>query len=1104
MIRENRDQSSHPNSPRPGDEHPSDWIVKPYSIVLSAFILFVLIFVITLFLGWRQFEERKMITLTDDKTTASLLTYIIKERNKATIEILQSYAHRPLFVAAVKNKDVAGVHRHMSDLKKNAEIDLTFVTDKRGFLWANFPIFPEAIGKDLSSRDWYKGISSHWNPYISTVFKLIIGDKPLAAAYCVPIFDGKEMVVGVLATSQRLDFLEDINQRLPLDPNIKVSITDQKGQILYSNNYSYKGNITDYRFFPIVEQALKAKKQQLEISDPQGDQEKIYLTVVPVIDFGWSVIIERPLKDIYSFVIKSFIGMGVISFLLFLLIVSFMVYLRKVLLSRKTVELLQAEVKLRQGEERHRNILKTAMDGFWAVDMQGRLLEVNDAYCRMSGYSAQELLTMRIPDLEVAEADDDTAAHIQKIMAQGEDRFESLHHRKDGSIFDVEVSVQHQPVGGGRFVVFLQDITDRKRTEEALLNERNLIASIMETSPVGITTVDFMGRINFANSKAIAILGLSKDEISQTTYNAPKWHISDLDGKPFPDDLLPFNIVMSTGKSVLDVQHAIQWPDGKRILLSINGAPMIDASGKVIGMVASIEDITARKQTEENYRMLFREMLDGFALHEIICDGEGNPTDYRFRSINPAFEQMTGLKEKEIVGRTVLDVLPSIERNWIGIYGKVALTGEPAVFESYSAELKKHFAVTAFRPAPKQFACIFADITERKKAEEEQAKLEAQLQQAQKMESVGRLAGGVAHDFNNMLGLIIGHAELALERVDPTHPLQTDLQEIRKAAERSANLTRQLLAFARKQTIEPKVLDLNETVESMLRMLQRLIGEDIELKWQPEANLWPVKIDPSQLDQTLANLCVNSRDAISGVGKLTIETANTSFDEDYSATHAGFVPGEYVRLTVSDSGCGMDKETLLHLFEPFFTTKGMGKGTGLGLAMVYGIVKQNRGFINVYSEPEQGTAFTIYLPRHLGETEKTLPQGKHEPALRGQETILLVEDEPDILSLTMMLLERQGYTVLAASTPNEALRLAQEYVGEIHLLMTDVVMPEMNGRDLAKTLLDLYPHLKRLFTSGYTADVIAHHGVLDEGVHFIQKPFSIRSLAAKVRDALDS
>ena len=396
------------------------------------------------------------------------------------------------------------------------------------------------------------------------------------------------------------------------------------------------------------------------------------------------------------------------------------------------------------------------------------------------------------------------------------------------------------------------------------------------------------------------------------------------------------------------------------------------------------------------------------------------------------------------------------------------------------------------------------DITERIRLEKERTALEAQFQQAQKMDSVGRLAGGVAHDFNNMLTVILGNVAMALEQADPTQPLHTDLIEIRKAASRSTDLTRQLLAFARKQVVAPKVLDLNDTVVGIIKMLQRLIGEDISLKWLPAADLWPVKVDPSQIDQILANLCINARDAIKGVGNIAIETGNYTFDEDYCAVHAGFAPGEYVRLSVSDNGHGIDKEALANIFEPFFTTKGPGEGTGLGLATVYGAVKQNNGFINVYSEPGTGTTFTIYLPRHEGGAGEEQAADVAAPLARGQETILLVEDEPSILKLTMRILTRQGYAVLPAKSPAEALRLASEHKGTIHLLMTDVVMPEMNGRDLAKDLQSRYPSLKVLFMSGYTANIIVHQGVLDQGVQFIQKPFSIDDIAAKARQVLDS
>ncbi len=316
-----------------------------------------------------------------------------------------------------------------------------------------------------------------------------------------------------------------------------------------------------------------------------------------------------------------------------------------------------------------------------------------------------------------------------------------------------------------------------------------------------------------------------------------------------------------------------------------------------------------------------------------------------------------------------------------------------------------------------------------RKAVEEKSLLEAQLYQAQKMESVGRLAGGVAHDFNNMLTVILGHSGMALMDMQPDDALFEEMREIQKAAERSADLTRQLLAFARKQTVAPRVLDLNETISGMLKMLQRLIGEDISLNWLPETYLWPVKVDPSQIDQILANLCVNARDSISDIGSITIETKNVSACTDTCARSSDFKPGMFVSLSISDTGCGMDKETQSQIFEPFFTTKAVGEGTGLGLATVYGAVKQNNGFINVKSEPGQGTRFTICLPRYQSMVETEQPEKSPETFMRGQDTILVVEDELAILKMTTLMLEKHGYTVLAANNPDEAIRLASEHKG---------------------------------------------------------------------------
>ncbi|MFH0727379.1 MAG: response regulator [Pseudomonadota bacterium] len=519
-------------------------------------------------------------------------------------------------------------------------------------------------------------------------------------------------------------------------------------------------------------------------------------------------------------------------------------------------------------------------------------------------------------------------------------------------------------------------------------------------------------------------------------------------------------------------------------------------------------NITERKRAEEALRKSEEWLKSVFRVAPI---GIGVAKNRILQDVNPRLCEMTGYTQAELIGTSARVLYPTREEfEYVGRekYRQISKTGAGEVETRFRTKdgsvIDVLLASTPMNSLKFSAGMTFTalDITERKRAAVEKEKLQTELFQAQKMEAIGRLAGGVAHDFNNMLSIILGRAELARMKIKSSDLLYKDLCDIEAVGKRSANLTRQLLGFARKQAITPKILNLNNTIASLLKMLRRLIGEDVGLLWKPAADLWPVKMDPAQIDQILANLVINARDAIKDVGKVIIETGNVVLDEAYCAVHKGFVPGEFTLLAVSDDGCGIDRKTLPNIFEPFFTTKDIGKGTGLGLATVYGITKQNHGFINAYSELGRGSTFKIYLPRYGGGSAGGTAEAPVGSVTGGSETILLVEDEPEILGVVTTMLESLGYAVLSVESPDEAIRLTREHSGEIHLVITDVVMPEMNGRDLSDRLLSLYPNLKCLFMSGYTANVIAHHGVLDEGVRFIQKPFSMRDLAATIRQIL--
>jgi len=635
------------------------------------------------------------------------------------------------------------------------------------------------------------------------------------------------------------------------------------------------------------------------------------------------------------------------------------------------------------------------------------------------------------------------------------------------------------------------------------------LQGILDNAPLGIIITDASGRQQLSNINP-------KQSAQSNPKNRRQAELMQcLKQKKTQDKLHKMDQQLLSSGKALESEILFEF-DGETICWQINKFSLdFNGKGETTQMCTFIRDISERlateislKENEDTFRRLFENSSDAILLLKDGVFVECN---------NATLKQLGNIPKDRFVGKSPAAISPEFQPDGQRSIDSAAVKIADAFRNGYNRFEWQHtkldgspfYVDISLTPivirGETMLHVTWRDITIHKQAEIEKDKLQMQLQQSQKMESIGRLAGGVAHDFNNMLSVIIGFADLAAKKISPADPVWQYMQEILKAGQRSVDLTRQLLAFARKQEICPVVININDSIGGMLKMLQRLIGENINLVWNPGYNLKTVKMDPSQLDQILANLSVNARDAINDSGKILIETAIALLDEEYCKVNPGFQKGEFVVISICDNGCGMDNDTKNHLFEPFFTTKAIGKGTGLGLATVYGIVDQNKGFIKVYSEIGIGTTFHIYLPCDLtAEEQILLDTVASESSLPfGDETILLVEDEPSVLFFTKQILEDLGYHVLGTDKPSEAIKTAHEYAGSIDLLLSDIIMPIMNGKELSVKINHIRPKIKKLFMSGYTANVISQHGIIADDLQFILKPFSINELAQKIRSVLD-
>jgi len=784
-------------------------------------------------------------------------------------------------------------------------------------------------------------------------------------------------------------------------------------------------------------------------------------------------------------------------------------------IARDITDRKQSERALLDKSREFETFFSCSLDLMCIADLGGCFRRLNPEWERTLGYPLTELEGRQFLDF-VHPDDREATSQALESLGAGEAvlRFTNRYRCRDGSYRFIEW--RSLPVGELVFAA-ARDMTESRKTEEEIHSRERLLQKIFDTLPIGLWFADKDGRLLSGNPAGIRIwgaeprVGLSGLTVFSRPGGFPPGSSSSL-----ADWALAHTV--REGVTILDEMLLIEAFDGRMKTILNSTAPVTDDDGVVQGAIVVNQDITDRmrveealRASEEKYRLIAENTADVITVLDM---------DLNFTYVSPSIERLRGYTADEAMGQTLDQVItPESMEQIRGLFyeelGREAGQDSDSsrfrtlIIEEYCrgggtvmAEVSCSF-LRDENGKPVGVLTVSRDISERRKAEAEKESLQQQLIQSQKMESVGRLAGGVAHDFNNMLGVIIGYAEMAVAGLDAGNPLQKNLGEIIRAARHSAELTGQLLAFARRQEVSPRVLSLNRLIDGTLNMLRRLLGEDVDLEWNPGTSLWNVRIDPTQVDQILANLTANARDAISGVGSLVISTSNVSVAGRSDAL-PGLIPGDYVLLTVSDDGCGIEPEQIDHLFEPFFTTKEMGKGTGLGLATVYGIVKQNMGYIYVDSSYGRGTTVTVYLPRTLAGSAEHGDTERCASPVRGSETVLFVEDEDSILDLGTVILEQCGYKVLKAKSPSDALALLKGLKTKVDLLISDVVMPGMNGRDLRKLIEVGMPGIKVLYISGYTSDILAGQGIADDSRFFLQKPFSPSAFSEKVRLVLDS
>lgn len=1258
---------------------PYSWFIKPHLFISIILIIFALISGITFTVINNYHEDAVNNIINFNKSSANLIANIILENQKAAIEIIQSYCKNPLIIDAAKKRDSTKAIKYIRHLKEgHPDVEGVFVTDKRSILWANYPVHKETHGMDLSYHDWYKGLSEEWKPYISHVYERITAKKDLVVVICTPILDEKNKIIGIIGISKLTRSICNLINQVILYHDVKITLIDQMGQIVYSNRFPYEKENTRYPSFESVQEATKGEIRDVEVQDLSEGNKTKYIAYVPIKEIGWSVIVEKEKREIFESGFGRFFHIGFISILLFLLIALSLVYIRKEIIFRQMTELKRTEDELKERERRYSSILESISLIAVSLDINGNITYANPSLLKLAGYTQEEIMGRNWFDNFVPERlrgvvnnevfhglllNNEIYNHYENpiLTKAGDERLISWNNTL---LKDISGNVVGTMSIG-------EDITENKRSEEALIialeetRQRNAeILALLEGSRAVLEYHEFKDAAqaifdsckNLIGATAGYIALLSKDgaenesqfldlgelscavnsdlsmsirglqaEAYQTgkvfycnDFPKSKWALYLPEGHANINNVLfaPLiikgkalgllglankpggftendiclasafselaaislnnsktiellenseeryrSVVQTATAAVISVNshgRIASWNNGAEKIFGyqageIAGLPVTiliperfrnihenafnllltdgesDIIGKTLEMIgvrkdksefpiefstarwktkegnfftAIIHDISERKQSEEalreseeKYRTLFEESKDVI----YISTPEG-----KFIDINPAGVELFGYNSKEDLLN--VDIARDINSNPEDRDKFKQLISRQGFVKDFEYKIKRKDGekrttiLTATAVYDKKgnivaHRSILRDITN-------QRKLEQQYRQSQKMEAVGQLAGGIAHDFNNILTAIIGYGDIMLMKMKEDDPLRSYINNILTSSRKAADLVHSILAFARRQMINPKPVDLNRIIKKVEKLLLRIIGEDIELKTVLIDKKLIVMADSAQIEQVLMNLATNARDAMPDGGQLIISTGLGEIDDEYIKTHGYGDRGVYALISVQDTGSGMDKKTKDKIFEPFFTTKELGKGTGLGLSMVYGIVKQHSGYINVYSEVGKGAIFKICLP--IVESEELEEESiKQITPGTGTETILLAEDEAEVREITKSILEEYGYKVIEAVNGEDTIEKFMENKDKIQLVILDVVMPKKQGKEVYERIRSEEPDIKVIFTSGYSSDIIRKREIIEEGFDFISKPSEPKELLKKVREVLD-